>query len=295
MRFELRDTLSASLLAATGLIGGFDAAVAGDDDLSNSVSIAAYGDNDDTRETLAAVAVDFDAGWAELLVGRLEAADDDGSNLTARTISVSGGFDVGSVSLSGGFVDRDDNDSRAQQDLRFALTWFGAKGSIGVDLFYRDSEYETVASIERRLLDPILVPVTQAATGVGLGLHGSLHLSEGYSLYGSFMDYDYDTSTNLPVFLTRWQRIRVSGLTRDELWLDDSVGAGLIGRYDGWRWIADYTRDVALRDAELIQTLTLTLSFDLGEHWTLSPEIGYSDAEIDGSVAFGGLEASLRW
>lgn len=285
-----RATLALLMLGSSGLIFG-------NDDQAGSKGYATFAvdaDEEQSRHVDGLLGLDFERGWTELRVGRLT-TQSDGSDFNATTATLSAGYAMGPVDLSASYAYREDSDSLKQHDLKGDLTYLGTVGSIGLDLFFRSAEYETVASIERRRRDPIAVRIADSTEGRGIGLHGDIHVAQSLRLFASAMTYDYDEPADLPAGLTRWERVSVSGITRDDVWLQDTVSVGATYDFAVLDLTADVTRDTTLNTEERIVTSSLQASIPLNDRWVVSPWIGYSDAELSAAIAFGGIEVSVNW
>ena len=284
-------TLGALLLAsATAAYGG--------DDTSSEAGHAALAvdvDAEGARYMDGRVAFNFNRGWTELRVGRLTAEADE-SGFHATTAGLAAGYQLAdAIDVSGAYVYREDSDSLEQHDFKGDITYQGAAGSIGIDLFLRSAEYETLASIERRRRDPVSIRIADSIEGRGLGLHGSVYASPRLALFVAAMVYDYDEPAELPAGLTRWERVTVSGITRDDVWLQDTVSVAATYEFAKLTLTADVTRDTTLYTDEKVLSSSLLASISLAQRWIVSPWIGYSDADQSGSTAFGGVELSVSW
>lgn len=290
IKFQRTAAVAVLLLASTGVaLGG--------DDKASTTGYAAFSvdvDQEDSRYVDGLLGFTLDSGWAELRVGRLT-AESDGSELDATTAALAAGYKVGPVDLGASYAYREDSDSLEQHDFTGDITYLGSTGSIGLDLFLRSAEYETGASIERRRRDPSAITITESIEGRGIGLHGDLYVSQRLVLFAFTMAYDYDESSDLPAGTTRWERISVSGITRDDIWLQDTVNIGATYEFAPLKITADLTRDTTLYTDERILTGSLLASIPLSERWIVSPWIGYSDAELSGTTASGGVEVSVNW
>lgn len=277
------------LLASVAAHGGEDPA-----ERSGRAALAIDVDQEDSRHVDGLLGYDFSRGWGELRVGRLTVeSDEDSFDATSGALAAGYRFEV--IDMSASYAYREDSDSLEQHDFQAELTYRFATGSIGLDVFLRSAQYETAASIERRRRDPIAIRLTESVEGRGVGLHGDVHVSTALTLFASAMAYDYDEPADLPAGLTRWERVVVSGITRDDVWLQDTINAGASYQFAVLTLTADVTRDTVLYTDERILTSSLLASIPLAEHWFVSPWIGYSDAELVGGTAFGGVEVSVSW
>lgn len=277
------------LLASNGVALGSDEA--------GTPSYAAFSvdaDQEDSRHVEGLLHFTLGRGSAELRVGQVT-TESDGSGLDAATAALAASYEMGPVNLSASYAYREDSDSLEQHDFAGDIAYLGSAGSIGLDLFLRSAEYETAASIERRRRDPLAISITESSEGRGIGLHGDLRASQWLVLFASAMTYDYDEPADLTAGITRWERVSVSGITRDDIWLQDTVNVGATYEFARFKITADLTRDTTLYAQERILTGSFLASVPLSERWIVSPWLGYSDAELSGTTAFGGIEISVSW
>jgi hypothetical protein len=261
---------------------------------SGGYASAAIDADEDSRYVDGLLGLMFGGTWGEVRLGRLasEAADVD---LDATTAAFALGHDGEVIAISAAYTYREDSDSLEQQDLKGRMTYRVAASSFGLDVFYRTAEYETTASIERRVRDPIAIRATESVQGVGFGVHADWRVTPAVTVFGAAMAYDYDESTDLPAGLTRWERVRVSGVTRDELWLENSARLGLTYELAVLSFTAELTQDTTLYTDETIRTALLQTRVPGGERWSVVPWLGYSEAEYTGGSPFGGVEIGVSW
>ena len=205
---------------------------------------------------------------------------------------VDAGVSLGAIELAAGYARRQDGALIEQQDLSASLSYRWPRATLGLDLFQRSAQSETMTSVERRRGDPLSVRIVEDFDGSGIGLHGSADLSDRLRIFASGMRYDYDSGSNIPEFLLR---TRLSGVTQDQAFLQDSLAASLSYQFKAWTLTTDYSRDRVLDTAERLQTLSARLDLALGAHWLISAFGGYTDSDQWPGVGFGGTQISLRW
>ena len=237
-----------------------------------------------------------DPGWLHLAVGS-STATLSSVQVDTTVATVYAGFDTESLGFEAGYAYRKDADSFHQDDLRGALTVRLSRVSFGLDLFHRAAEDETVMSIERRRLDPLAIRIVESIEGTGIGAHIGVNATERLYLFGSGMAFDYDSDIDGPAFLQRFPRLnlRLSGVTRDEAYLDNTARIGASYDIEGWALTGTYTRDEELNSGEITHTAELSIDIPIGESWELSPWIGVSSNAVDGDIAFGGARVGVFW
>lgn len=269
-------------------------------ELSSGVYYAALGadlDDADSHNFRGELGIPLgERGWAHLGLGSSTA-----SIAQARTdstfASIDMGLDTQRWELDAGYMYRKDSDSFEQHDIRGGARLRMPRGSLGVDLFYRTAEDETVTSVARRRLDPLQIRIVESIEGTGIGLNGSVDATARLRLSASAMKYDYDIDVDAPHFLARLPRLslRISGVTREEAYLDNTMRIGASYDFDTCSLTARYTRDEVIDTSQIIDTFDLTADIPLGERWMLAPWIGRSSDDVQGDVAFGGVHVSVVW
>jgi hypothetical protein len=223
-------------------------------------------DDADFHEVRAELAVPFgETGWIQLDLGRTTASssedDVDMTSLGLRTGFSSGNFDWRAM-----YTYREDQSSYTQHDLFGGFDYIASRGTVGLDLFYRSAEYEAIASIQRRFRDPLAIRVVETTEGTGIGAHGEIYVTRHVTLSSGVMiyDYDYDDTANVPASLARFERVSLSGVTRDEAYLKDSINVGVTYEFAVLSLGAIYYRDrevetnFVIDTAEIYADVTLT-------------------------------------
>jgi hypothetical protein len=235
-------------------------------------------------------------GWVHLGLGSSTASiAQERIDSTFATIGI--GLDTQRWELDAGHTYRKDSDSFEQHDLRGGARLRMPRVSLGVDLFYRTAEDETVTSVERRRLDPLQIRTVESIEGKGIGLNGSVDATARLRLFAAAMKYDYDIDVDAPAFLARLPRLslRISGVTREEAYLDNTMHVGASYDFDRCSLTVRYTRDEVIDASQIIDTFDLTADIPVAERWALAPWIGRSSDDVLGDVAFAGLHVSVVW
>ena len=252
-------------------------------------------DDADFRELGAELAVPFgETGWVLLDVGTTTAssADDD---VDMTTLGLHTGFSTGDIDWRAMYTYREDDSSYTQHDLFGGFTYFASLGAVGLDLFYRSAEYESMASIQRRFRDPLAIRVVETTQGTGVGAHGDLYVTRQVTLSSGVMFYEYDDSSNVPAGLARFERASLSGVTRDQAYLKDSINLGVTYELAVASLSAVYYRDREVDSSFVTDTAELYADLSLTEHWALAAWIGHAMTEDDAEITYGGARISVVW
>lgn len=260
-----------------------------------SAALSTEMDDADFRELQVEFAVPFgQTGWVQLDLGTITASQA-GDDVDMTSIGLRTGFSTGSVDWRAIYTYRDDGSSYTQHDLFGGLTYNASGGALGLDLFYRSAEYESTTSIQRRFRDPLAIRVIETTAGTGIGAHGELYLTRRLTLSSGAMFYDYDDRSNVPASLARFKRVSLSGVTRDEAFLKDSVNLGLTYEFSALSLGAIYYRDRELDSDLMTDTGELYANFTLSERWTLAAWIGHAMTEDNTELTYGGARLSVVW
>jgi hypothetical protein len=262
-------------------------------------ALSVEADDADFSRLGGAVAVPLgQSAWAQLDLATTSASlegDDVDTALAGLTL----GFSAGRVDYGVEYTYLEDGSDYTQHDFEGGFTYIASRGSVGLDLFYRNADYETIASIQRRFRDPLAVAVTETTEGTGIGVHGDIIVLPHVTLFGSAMTYDYDNSSTLPARLARLQRIALSGVTRDQAFLRDSINVGITYGFSIASLSAVYYRDSQVEGGAVTDTGELAADFPLGEplgtQWMLATWIGYSVTEQESGLTYGGARISVVW
>lgn len=262
-----------------------------------SRALTAGGQADDADGRQLYLIADFplgQRGWTELSLAQAQSGSGI-AEIKTTVASLGLGVDTQRVALSARYTHREDSDQFREQDLSGKLDLRFEKVSVGLDLFHRSAESETVTSIERRRRDPLSVRITESIDGFGAGLHAEVHPSDSLSLTAGYMKYDYDSTSNRPALLQQLSSLGISVATREQAFFDSSVHAGASYTFAYFDLAVDYYLDRVLDTGDDMSTGQLTVSIPLGERWLLTPSVGYSTNDPFDSTAFAGLSMSVFW
>jgi hypothetical protein len=285
-----------AMLAALSVAGSAAHAQTLDEGGGGHYAAMAFGaDEADSYDLTAELGLPLgERGWLHGALGASQTSLDTGT-LDTRVASLTAGFDGDRIELYGGYAYRDDGDAFTQHDFFAQFTLRGTRAYGGIELFYRMAEAETVASIERRLRDPLSIRIEESIEGTGIGLRGGVDVAEHLEIFASGMTYDYDSETNRPALVQRLPTLLLSGISREEAFLEDTwtLGATLTVATTGITMT--YTRDRTALLHEVTDTAEITVDIALSERWNLAPQIGYSDRDAADGIGFASLHLSVVW
>jgi hypothetical protein len=252
-------------------------------------------DDADFKELRGALAVPFgETAWAQLDLGTTTASQaDDDVNIT--TVGVRTGFSTGKVDWHLMYTYREDGSAYTQHDVFGGFNYIAKHGTLGLDLFYRSAESESITSIQRRFRDPRAIRIVETTEGTGIGAHGDLNVTKHLTLSSGVMFYDYDNSSNVPSTVARLRRVSLSGVTRDEAYLQDSINVGVTYEFAVMSLGVAYYRDRQVESNAATDTAELYADVTLSDHWSLEAWIGSAMSEDDMDTTYGGARISVVW
>lgn len=259
-------------------------------------ALSAEVDDADFRQLQAAFAVPLsETAWLQLDVGTTTASFDDVDDVDMTIAGLRTGFSSGNFDWQVMYTYREDGASYTQHDLFGGFTYVASRGALGLDAFYRSAEYESIASIQRRFRDPLAVRVSEITKGIGVGAHGEINIVPYVTLSSGVMIYDYDDASTLPANLSRFQRITLSGVTRDQAYLKNSINVGVTYELAVLSLSAIYYRDRELESDFMTDTAELYADISIAERWALAAWIGHAMADDDSESTYGGARLSVIW
>lgn len=273
-------------------------------DINNrSATLSVQGDENDNRQWLGKVAVPLgEHAWAQGSLGKSELAAA-GANDT-RIVGAALGAGGKNISTAIEFVQRQGDARLEQQSWAATLDWHGTRGSLGADVSLRSATGKsTVTQTGGVFGAPVTTTIRESAEGKGFGVHGDYALTSRVIVFGGAMRYRYDfdtqsttTASSTPLSsLLGTSVAAVPGAWRDQAFVDRTYRVGGTYLLQGAAVSAQYFRDQLARSDVTFSTLQLQAELPIGEHWLLSPTVGYSDGGSAGQVAYGGVNLRLSW
>jgi hypothetical protein len=241
--------------------------------------------------------------WVQAGVGRSRSRDSVSRTTYQPTqLSVGGGVAGGQWQATVSASRRRDDNRLRQTDWTAAVDWRPAERvSVGVDVVRRDARARGVVTTAAGGAPTV---VEQRLTGHGVGVHGAVAVTQGFSLYGATMRNRYRSSSQQSTPGSSdgllggalLGRSRVSIVNRDEAAFERSHQLGATWRV-GERVVlnGEYTQDRVLEGGQL-RSLQLKAAIAAGDSgWTFTPGIGRSRSSQGESVNHGSLAARFAW
>jgi hypothetical protein len=271
---------------------------------SGSVTLNMQGDENDNRLWLGKLGLALgDHAWVQGSVGKTELAAPGAGDTKLTGIGFGGGGQ--SINAAVEFVQRKGDSRFEQQDWSAVLNWRGSRSGLGVDGFLRSANGESTTTTRPGGVfgSPVTTTIKESVDSRGFGLHGDFNLTAQANVFAGVMRYQHDfnagsstTGGNTPLsFLLGSTNTALSGVSRDLAFIDRSYRVGTSYRFQSAAVSAEYLRDRITKTDETLSTLQLQAQFPVGEHWTISPLLGYSSGGSAGSVGFGGVSLGFGW
>ncbi|MGH8178219.1 MAG: hypothetical protein ACREV5_18335 [Steroidobacter sp.] len=272
-----------------------------DDANRHSATVSVHGDENDNRQWLGKLALQLgDHAWAQGSVGRTELATAGPNDV--RALGAALGFGGPTVNVGVEFVQRESDGGFEQQDWAAALNWRGARGGLGADAFVRSTRGESRVTQPGGVFQPpVTTTVRESVDAKGFGLHGDFSLTPQATVFAGAMRYRYEFSANsaaagnTPLSFLLGSNAALSGVWRDQAFIDRSYRVGGSYRLQHAAVSAQYLRDRTTRTAEILNTVQLQAEFPIAEHWLVTPALGYSSGGSLGRAAFAGLSLAVNW
>lgn len=269
----------------------------------HSATLSVLGDENDNRQWLGKVALPLgDHAWVQGSLGQTELATAPTGNTKIVGAAVGMGFQTFDAAID--FVQRRSDAGFEQQDWAAALDLHGARGSVGADLLVRsaDGESKTMTGSGSVFAPPVTTTLKESVNGSGFGLHGAFALTPRTSLFAGAMRYHYEFSVesmspgaSTPLSSLLGTTATLSGVWRDQAFIDRSYRVGAKHRFQAAAVSAQYLHDRAANTGEVVGTVQLQVEWLLAEHWLISPSVGYSFGSVSTDTGYGGLSLSLLW
>jgi hypothetical protein len=194
--------------------------------------------------------------------------------------------------------------SLRQTDWNGVLEWRGEQFDVGVDGHYRDARLRGTVATPTLPSGTTDVTVFQRVNGGGIGVHGTIRVTESFSVYAAAMRFDYRVSTQQTgggaggsqSLLSRvLLQPSPSPVSREEAALSRSSKLGASYRFEKMTLSGDVLADRVLDEPGTVRTMQLKAALALTPQWTATPSVGRTESETHGGVNFGGLALSCAW
>jgi len=269
----------------------------------HSLMLSVQGDENDNQQWLSKLVLPLgDYAWIQGSIGRTELAT--APTISTRTVGAAMGVGNQRVQAAVAFTRRTSDTQFEQQDWAGALDWHGARGGLGADVFLRSTngESQTTTRPGGVFSPPVTTTVRESVDSKGFGLHGDFDLTPRTKVFAGAMRYRHDfhfasttTGTHTPLSSLLGSPAALSGVWRDQAFIDSSYRVGTSYRFQGAAVSAQYFRDRIVNPDETLGTVQLQAEFLIGERWLVSPTIGYSSGNRTEPTAYGGLSIGFTW
>jgi hypothetical protein len=269
-----------------------------------SATLGVQGDENDNRQWLGKVVVPLgEYAWAQASLGRSDLAAA-GANDT-RIIGAAFGAGGKKLSTAVEFVQRKGDANFEQQSWAATLDWHGTRGSLGADVSLRSANAESTSTQTPGGIfgAPVTTTVRESVDGTGFGVHGDFALTQRVIVSAGAMryQYDFDTSSTSTANSTPLSSLlgatisAVPGAWRDQAFVDRTYRVGGTYLLQGAAVSAQYFRDHVAKNDATFSTVQLQAEFPIGEQWSLSPMLGYSEGGSAEHVGYGGMNVRFSW
>lgn len=269
----------------------------------HSAMLSVQGDENDNRQWLGKLALPLgDSAWVQGSIGRTELATSPVGN--TRTVGAAVGIGSQTVDAAVEFVRRTGDARFEQQDWAAALSWHGARGGLGADVFLRSarSESNTTTGSGDVLSQPVTTTIRESVDSTGFGLHGDFDLTPRTRVFAGAMRYRHDfsldstaTGTRTPLSSLLGTTAPLSGMWRDQAFIDRSFRVGGRYRFQAAAVSAQYFHDRAASTGEVLRTVQVQAEFLSAGHWLVSPTVGYSSGDSSEQTGYVGLSLGFIW
>jgi len=269
------------------------------------VSAGAQADNHGNQQILSTLSLPI-GQHAWLQAGGGKSRSDAASGGRNPAIATAGAGVAGrNAQLTINTAQRLDGSRYRQSDVGASLDWKQDGNDIGLDVTHRRSRATGTAAVSDGAGGSTLVPARARVTGTGVGVHGSLQVSERLSLFGAVAHNHYRTSTRQgdpaaggllgsnPI-LARTLLGATSIVNRDEVALDHSALVGASYRFDKVAVSGDYTTG-AVDGGGTLRSVDLKAAFDVAPGWRLSPGVGRGSSGQGGHATYASMAATYGW
>ncbi|MBM0104933.1 hypothetical protein JM946_09240 [Steroidobacter sp. S1-65] len=270
---------------------------------TRSATLGVQGDELGNREWLGKLAFSLgEHAWVQGTFGRTDLALAGAGN--RRLAGAAFGLSGQTFSAAVEFAQRSDDARFKQQTWVAALDWRGVRGGFGVDALARSTDAQTTQTMRSggAFSSPVSTTIKESANGTGFGIHGDWQLTARASIVAGLMRYRYDfdlrsdaAAPSSPLSSLLGLNAIPAGVWREQAFIDRSYRIG--GKYHLQHASigAQYFRDRVARSDATSSTWQLQADLPVGEHWLVSPLIGYSSGVGSDATGYGGLSLNLRW
>jgi hypothetical protein len=266
-----------------------------------ALNLAVQRDGQHNQSAAAAVSLPVgDSAWVQAGVGESRNRDAaSGTTYKPKQVALGGGVAGKRWQASVNASQRRDGSALRQNDVAAAVDWKATDSvTVGVDAAKRNGHARGTLPASG---GGAPTPVEQRVRGHGVGLHGSVAVTQRLSVYGATMHNRYTTTTTqtttaggllagLPLLQNR-----VSAINRDEAALDRSHQLGATYRVSDRVALNGEVQQDRLHDGGSLRSVQMKAAINAGAGWTVTPGIGHSRGPQGQSTNYGLLGASYNW
>jgi hypothetical protein len=272
------------------------------------VSAGVQADSQHNQEALSAISLPVGQhAWVQVGVGK------------SHSDQLAGGYKPGIVTGAAGVAGqalqltvnasrRADASRYRQTDWGSSLDWRHGGGNVGLDVTHRRSQTSGTVAVSNAPGGSTIVPAQVRLSGTGLGVHGSLPVSEHVSVYASAARNHYKSTTRQtdptsPGGLLPSNPLLASALAGgsslvnlEELALNNSAQAGATYRWAKVAVSGEYTVGQVYDNGGALRSADVKAAIDVAPGWRVAPGLGRgTSGRAGGHASFASLSATYGW
>jgi hypothetical protein len=271
------------------------------------VSAGAQADNRGNQQILSTLSLPVGQhAWVQAGGGR--SRSDAASGGRKPGIATAGvGVAGQSVQLTVNTTQRFDGSRYRQSDIGSSLDWKHDGNVVGVDVTHRRSRAAGTVAVSNGTGGTTTAPAQERVAGTGVGLHGTLQVSEHVSVYGAVAHNHYKSSTQSTDAssssggllgsnpLTRSLLGGTSVVNRDEIDLDRSAQVGATYRWSKVALSGEFTTGEVHDGGGAMRSVDLKAAIDVAPGWRVAPGVGRGTADQGGRATYASVAATYGW
>ena len=271
------------------------------------VSVGAQADSQHNQEALSMVSLPVgQRAWVQAGVGK------------SRSDQLAGGYRPGILTGAAGVAGqalqltlnasrRVDASRYRQTDWGSSLDWRHAGADVGLDVTHRRSQASGTVVASDAHGGAAAVPAQVQLSGTGLGVHGSLPVSEHVSVYASAARSHYESITRqtdptAPGGLLASDPLLTNALlggsslvNLDEVALNHSAQAGTTYRWAKVAVSGEYTVGQVCDNGGALRSVAVKAAIDAAPGWRVASGLGRGSSTQGGHANFASLSATYGW
>ena len=300
-------TTATALLALAAAPWCARADTAPPNDGTRYVSAGAQADNRGNQQILSTLSLPVGRhAWVQAGGGR--SRSDAASGGRKPGIATAGvGVAGQSLQLTVNTTQRFDGRRYRQSDIGSSVDWKQDGNVIGVDVTHRRSRAAGTVAVSNGVGGSTTVPAQARVAGTGIGLHGTLQVSEHVSVYGAVAHNHYRSTTQStdpsagsggllgsnP--LTRSLLGGTSVVNRDEIDLDRSAQLGATYRWSKVALSGEFTTGEVHDGGGAMRSVDVKAAIDVAPGWRVAPGVGRGTSDQGGHATYASVAATYGW